>query len=249
MCTLVILASENRDLLHVGFNRDELHTRRPALPPAVALQAGVRTLTPTDADAGGTWIGATERGLVVALLNWFGPAPDPMAPVRSRGQLARDLLGCGDLQRALAALRQQHRAGALRHLPPFEVALAQSKNPAAIAYLALWDGQKLALRKAKLPLVHASSAWELAAVRRERRRALAGLLRQGQPPTDEALAQWFSSHAAGPSGRAICLHSPWALTHSHTQIRVGAGQAIMRYAPGPPCVTPLGEKLALPLRT
>ena len=52
-------------------NRDELHTRGPALPPARKTHDGVTYIAPTDSDAGGTWIAANEHGVVACLLNNF----------------------------------------------------------------------------------------------------------------------------------------------------------------------------------
>src|SRR5262245_8061057 len=60
------------------FNRDERRTRGPGLPPGMMEGDGVRFLAPTDADAGGTWIGVNQFGLTVGLLNRYHEAPhDP----------------------------------------------------------------------------------------------------------------------------------------------------------------------------
>src|SRR2546430_270001 len=68
-------------------NRDE-SSMRPADPPAI-LEGTPTIVAPRDRQAGGTWLGASETGLVVALSNRRGrTAPS----ARSRGQLVLDAL-------------------------------------------------------------------------------------------------------------------------------------------------------------
>src|SRR5438094_515271 len=71
----------------LGMNRDE-SSMRPADPPAV-LDGTPVIIAPRDRQAGGTWLGASGTGLVVALSNRRG-ATSPSA--RSRGQLVLDAL-------------------------------------------------------------------------------------------------------------------------------------------------------------
>src|SRR5439155_25684601 len=66
-------------------NRDE-SSMRPADPPAV-LDGTPIIVAPRDRQAGGTWLGASGTGLVVALSNRRGRT-SPRA--RSRGQLILD---------------------------------------------------------------------------------------------------------------------------------------------------------------
>lgn len=96
----------------VAANREERFDR-PASPPA--LEAGPpRFVCATDRQAGGTWMGVNEHGLLVAVTNrprsTLPPAP------RSRGLLCRDLLACATAdeaaRRAFAALGTGRYAGA-----------------------------------------------------------------------------------------------------------------------------------------
>src|SRR2546427_10383913 len=90
MCTLIALwrSVPGFDLM-VGMNRDE-SANRPSDPPTV-IEGTPVLVAPRDRRAGGTWIGASGTGLVVALSNRRGRA---IRPARSRGELV------------LAALRQ-----------------------------------------------------------------------------------------------------------------------------------------------
>lgn len=96
----------------VAANRDEAFDR-PFLGPQV--QSGSpKVLCPTDAQAGGTWLGVNEHGVLVAVTNRAISTPPP-AP-RSRGLLCRELLECataaGAAQRAFQELSRGRYAGA-----------------------------------------------------------------------------------------------------------------------------------------
>src|ERR1044072_8098209 len=68
-------------------NRDEKRTRGGAVPPALIECGGLHSLSPTDPDAGGTWIAVNEYGLALCLLN--GP---PRPAERSRGLVIPELI-------------------------------------------------------------------------------------------------------------------------------------------------------------
>ena len=77
MCTVTVLSrsllrsdpAPGRLLLRVACNRDELLTRSHALPPTLWAAGSRRVLMPIDPESGGTWIAATDAGLVFVLLN------------------------------------------------------------------------------------------------------------------------------------------------------------------------------------
>src|SRR5207247_1210242 len=88
MCALIgIWKSVPGYDLVIGMNRDE-SASRAADPPSVVEGTPV-IVAPRDRKAGGTWIGASGTGLVVALSNRRGRAS---ATARSRGQLVLDAL-------------------------------------------------------------------------------------------------------------------------------------------------------------
>jgi len=72
VCTIVIAWQVFTDTpVVVAANRDEL-LDRPSEPPAV-VEEDPRVGAPRDAEAGGTWIGYNEHGVLVALTNrWVG---------------------------------------------------------------------------------------------------------------------------------------------------------------------------------
>jgi hypothetical protein len=97
--------SQDRLLLRVVCNRDELLTRAPALPPTLWAAGARRALMPIDPPSGGTWIAANDAGLVFALLNANTGAPTPAGAI-SRGTIIPALVGCATVSRALAQARQ-----------------------------------------------------------------------------------------------------------------------------------------------
>ncbi len=242
MCTVVVLATPAADLL-IGFNRDELHSRRPALPPSRVITATGSYLAPTDQDAGGTWIGLTDQHLTVALLNCFCEAAPPREPVRSRGQLVRELLALGTLPAALAELRRLANGGDLQHFPPFDLLLAAPTALGPQLHLARWNGARLVVRRRRAPLIHASSAWRATAVLAERRASLQRYLNRHRPTerNSQTLLGLFADHHSGAAARPPCIHGPWAHTVSHTVVSVAGGQGTVRYAGGSPCQVELGE--------
>jgi uncharacterized protein with NRDE domain len=76
--------------LVAGANREEVYSRKGE-PPQL-LDGLCPAVAGVDPLAGGTWFGVNQRGVLVAVTN--RPKSEIPAPPRSRGLLARDLLGC-----------------------------------------------------------------------------------------------------------------------------------------------------------
>ena len=96
----------------VAANREEMFGRPATVP---SIQPGVpRVLCATDQQAGGTWLGVNQFGVVIGVTNRF-KSNLPKEP-RSRGLLCRDLLACTSAAEAtalaLAELKTGRYAGA-----------------------------------------------------------------------------------------------------------------------------------------
>ena len=76
---------EHRDTIFLAANRDE-ELARPSLPPEIETIGGVRMLAPRDLRAGGTWIGANDRGVFSFITNRTDSTPAERAG-RSRGRV------------------------------------------------------------------------------------------------------------------------------------------------------------------
>ena len=108
MCTLILYYKllENYPIV-VAANRDEQYSRK-ALAPHVICQHP-RIYAGTDEQAGGTWLGVNEFGLLVGIVNRHSPQPQDPAR-RSRGILCRDLLCQKDANAAREAMIAEGRA-------------------------------------------------------------------------------------------------------------------------------------------
>lgn len=108
MCLLAIqykLVAESPIL--VAANREERYDRVSIAP---AIQSGKpRVLCATDQQAGGTWLGVNQQGMLVAVCNRLKPMV-PLAP-RSRGLLCRDLLRAGSARRAVDLAMEELSTG------------------------------------------------------------------------------------------------------------------------------------------
>jgi hypothetical protein len=91
MCLLALFFRAVDDApVVVGANREEAYARGGE-PPQV-LPGSPRVVAGVDPQAGGTWLGVNEHGVLVAVTNRHNAQVPPQP--RSRGLLARDLLGC-----------------------------------------------------------------------------------------------------------------------------------------------------------
>ena len=89
MCLIIALLRPEHDYpLIIGANRDEAYSR-PGEPPRL-LSDSPRIWGGRDSVAGGTWLGISETGLVVAVTN--GPKSGHRPDRRSRGLLCLDAL-------------------------------------------------------------------------------------------------------------------------------------------------------------
>jgi uncharacterized protein with NRDE domain len=105
VCTLVALRRSAADWpLLLAANRDELVTR-PALPPARHWPDRPEVLAGQDLEAGGSWLGINDWGVVAAVLNRVGTL-GPAAGKRSRGELVLEALDHADAADAAAALAE-----------------------------------------------------------------------------------------------------------------------------------------------
>jgi uncharacterized protein with NRDE domain len=113
MCLLALFFRAVEDApLVVGANREERYDR-PGEPPHI-LEGPCRAVAGTDPQAGGTWLGVNEHGVLVAVTN--RPKHEVPAQPRSRGLLVRDLLlnsrrAADAVQSALHELKPERYAG------------------------------------------------------------------------------------------------------------------------------------------
>ena len=123
MCTLILLRRAGHAWpLILAANRDEM-TARQWLPPARHWPERADVVAGLDQEAGGTWLGVNDAGVVAGVLNRPGPlGPDPAK--RSRGELVLEALDHGDADRAAAALDALDPAS----YRPFNLVIADNRD-------------------------------------------------------------------------------------------------------------------------
>lgn len=241
MCTVTwLLRPAGYD---VFFNRDELKTRPPALPPTRVNRAGVATLAPKDGGAGGAWIGANEYGVSLCLLNHYDSAAGapPARPI-SRGLLLVSLLPAATPDAVAARLCEQR----LTAYQPFLLLIFALDQP---VWLFTWNRQLLQWRELAerdLPLLTSSSSGpEVVAQRR-------ACFRQYQELAGgwsaEMLRDFHASHVPAAGAFSVCMHRAEAHTVSFSHLAVTAGVVRFHYQPGSPCSQLPALACELPVR-
>ena len=92
MCTLTFVPLENKNFLLTS-SRDEQKTRKNSELPSFTELNNTKILRPIDGDAGGSWIGITDKGRTLCLLNGAFKKHIRNTPYRkSRGIILMELL-------------------------------------------------------------------------------------------------------------------------------------------------------------
>lgn len=248
MCTLIAFHQVWNDApLVVATNRDEAYDR-PSAPPRW-LDGEPAALAPLDERAGGTWMGANERGLWVGLTNRRAEAHDPC--LRSRGLLCRELLGAESAVAAVARLESLDE-----RYNPFHVVVADPERMVLVEHEA---GRSAARRLPPGCHLVTNRPFDETPEEPKARRAWRLLYRSGlwpveggshaPPDLESRLTAVLGDH--GEEGRdAICLHGGRYGTKSAAVWRISpsepprAARVTLAFAAGPPCSTafsPLGQ--------
>jgi hypothetical protein len=123
MCTVVLLRRPQAPWpLLLAANRDELRSR-PWRPPARHWRDRPDVVAGLDVQAGGSWLGVNDDGVVAAILNRVGSL-GPAAGKRSRGELVLEALDHADAAAAARALADLD-PDAYR---PFNLLIADAKD-------------------------------------------------------------------------------------------------------------------------
>ena len=220
MCTATWLRTEGR--YEVFFNRDELHTRRPARPPTIMVRDGVRIVAPIDGDAGGTWLGANEHGVTIGVAN--GAATSGGGPFRSRGLLVLDLLAGRDL----ADVERRFEAQSATPYRPFSLFAIDGAGEIAIF------GEEKDRPRGDGALLFSSSR-DPARARLERARLLDARRKEHGRIDADLLRAFHASHEPERGAFSPCMHREEASTVSFSHVRVGPREVLFEYHAGPLC--------------
>jgi hypothetical protein len=211
------------------FNRDEKRTRAPARPPQVRERAGRRWIAPSDPDGGGTWIGANEFGLCVALLNGYLPRDAEERAWVTRGELVDGLLDARTQEEVRVRLSKRH----LERYRSFSIVAVAPTGPALVAS---WDLNALVVdaRHAGHPPI-CSSSLDPTGATVARRELFARLAAQRGTIDAELLERFHRSHEPERGPWSPCMHRDNAQTQSLTHVRVTEARVALHYTHGAPC--------------
>ncbi|WP_276253526.1 NRDE family protein [Halomontanus rarus] len=133
MCTLTLAWHVLEDApVAVAANRDEA-LERSAEPPGIYRETP-RVIAPRDVEAGGTWIGVNEYGVVAGVTNRWLDLDVDLAGERSRGLLVGDALECESVETAIEVVE---RTTAEFEYDGFNLVLTDADDAVCLE----WDGQ------------------------------------------------------------------------------------------------------------
>ncbi len=211
----------------VAANREERFDR-PARPPHVQ-PGSPRVVCGIDEQAGGTWLGVNEHGLLVAVTNRrqsiLPPAP------RSRGLLCRELLSCRSAaeaaQRAFAELSRGRYAGA-------NYLCADATTAAAVH-----GGDRFSVVAIE-PGLHLMTNADLDDPDDKRLALARRLFGPGTPATIDEFME-AGRRVCTAAGIVLAGRDRGTVSSSLVAVTAAAADAVYHHAAGPPDRTPYGD--------
>jgi hypothetical protein len=225
----------------IAMNRDERIARGPGRPLESHEVRGTTAIYPSDG-AGGTWIGANEYGLVLALLNWNDVTSSGKGDTeaRSRGQVIPALAGCRCFAELGAALQESNRSGIL----PFRlVGVCPSEKR---VHEWRWDSPRLESQSLPWEPQHWFSS-SLSDAKAESLRGAASRAAHCEPDAGSIpwLRRLHSSHAAGAGPFSLCVHRDDVKTLSYTEVSVEPTTVAVEHFLGSPCSMRSSQRLEM----
>ena len=241
MCTMTwFLTNGGYELF---FNRDEQITRSRALPPSIQQHSeergGLRYLSPTDADAGGTWIASNQSGVTVCLLNHYQfQQISTYKNWISRGEIVREFSQFVDLKQA-----QRHFESF--NLDDFRAFRMFVIEPSGRNLLLVWDGHAARV-EVNVTGPKSSSSVDAKHVK-SIRKTLFSDMGLASSTRAEDFIKYHSSHYPSKSKYSVCMHRQDARTVSFSHVTVDSQNVTYRYADGSPCEAELSSPVSIPL--
>lgn len=246
VCTLTIAWQAFAEYpILVAANRDELFERPSCPPERIESERGI--IAPRDEEAGGTWIGYNEDGMVAAITNRWVDAE--LVGERSRGLLVRDVL---DQPTAETACRIVERALDADAYEGFNLLMADQTAAILIEYdggpqIHTLDPGVHVVMNVGFDTFHHVPSFRQAAGEQQVENGIR-LFEYLQPDPGETATKWHTRarNALSDHEFGVCVHGDGFGTRSSSLIRIapdGSGQ--YEFADGPPCRTayePVDEK-------
>lgn len=232
MCTLTIIPWSAAGGVRVVCNRDESRLRGVALPPRLRQFGNCSAFMPIDPVSDGTWIAASDAGLVLVLMNvnvipkagavaTIGPPRN--RPVISRGRVIPSVLAASSLRAALQMATDMD----LLPFDPFRLVIVDRSQ--LVEFTWSEERQRTSGPAAiERPTFFTSSGLGDAVVANPRRVLFEDLF--SQPNNWPASQDGFHRHVWPDNQRAsVWMTRDDALTVSRTEVELGADRVTMSY--------------------
>ncbi|MFT6407742.1 MAG: hypothetical protein ACJAQ6_001156 [Arenicella sp.] len=219
------------------FNRDERKSRRRAELPTAQLNDGVQYLSPTDADAGGTWIAVNQFGVTVCLLNHY--QFEQIATYKkwtSRGEIVRSFATTASLPEA----EELFDSLDLQDYRAFRMFIIDHSGG---NLLCVWDGHSARVER-EVSAPKSSSSVDAKHVKSLRKDLFADLNLIESKRVDKYI-NYHSSHLPSRSKESVCMHRGDASTISLSHVSVSSQGIGFAYADGAPCEAKLTPALSI----
>ena len=235
MCTMTWFTKD--DGYELFFNRDERLSRRRAELPTIQNDNGVEYISPTDSDAGGTWIAVNQYGVTVCLLNHY--QFEQIATYKnwiSRGEIVRAFSVTTDVDAAEHAFKKVD----LDDYRAFRMFIIDHQG---CNVLFVWDGHSARIER-NVSTPKSSSSVDSKNVKSKRKKLFADLnLVESKQSKD--YINYHASHLPNKSKDSVCMHREDAKTVSLSHVVVSSEGVSFAYADGSPCEVELGQPLLI----
>ena len=237
MCTMTwFLHKQGYELF---FNRDEQLSRRRAELPKVQSRDGYQYISPTDTDAGGTWIAVNEFGVSVCLLNHYEfQQISTYKDWISRGEIVRKFATVSTIANSIILFNTLE----LSNYRAFRMFVIE---PNGTNVLFVWDGHKSRLKR-NVTSPKSSSSVNAKHVKENRKQYFESLKLDESNNVDDYL-RFHASHDPKKSEQSVCMHRDDANTVSLSHIRVDSKSAQFLYMDGAPCEAQFEPRIEIDL--
>ncbi len=235
MCTMTWFVKD--DGYELFFNRDERISRSRAELPTPQHQDSVQYISPTDSDAGGTWIACNQYGVTVCLLNHYQfEQIETYKSWTSRGEIVRHFATTSNLSDAEANFHSLD----LDDYRAFRMFIIDREGGNR---LCVWDGHSARVER-DVTTPKSSSSVDAKHVKQLRRSLFEDLNLVDSKNVDDYIS-YHASHLPSRSKESVCMHRADANTVSLSHVSVSGQGVSFRYADGSPCEAQLGPSLAM----
>ena len=227
MCTVTFMPRRTGYCL--AMNRDEKRARAKGLPPAIRNNNGRRVLYPSE-PSGGTWIALNDRGVSLALINWYSVAAKARGDIVSRGAIIPSLSGAD----SPALANTELAALPLDRINPFRLIGVFPASQEITEWR--WNLKQLTRKRHRWRAQQwISSGFDEPTAQKVRSKTFRQARTQKSAGTIDWLRRLHRSHSPQTGPFSTCMHRNDAATVSYTEIRVPRDVAVMRHICGAPC--------------